>query len=994
MSPMNKAIKPREYWRSFDHLAETDEFKEIVKREFPEGAEEMKNPLTRRNFISLMGASVAFAGLASCRRPIEKIIPYVNQPKDIIPGISQNYASTMPFGISNYGVVVESHEGRPTKIEGNTLHSGSIGHSNVYTQGSILNLYDPDRSQEVLHKGSKANWKAFVAAWKKIHADLAAKGGEGLAVVTESFSSPTLFSLYKEFKSVFPKARFVAYDPVNHENIFHGLEAAYGRKYYPSYEIGQADVILALDSDFLMNENENIKSAHGFAAGRKVRDENDSMNRLYVVESSYTLTGTMADHRYRLRSSEVVAFVAALANSLKSQGLDLPGYVNTDANHNFDSKWLDALAKDLLSAKGKGLIVSGVGQPAGVHAVVAVLNSALGNVGQTVNYSELPYAALSESSDLKALVDEINAGKIQTLVLAGSNLVYNAPADLEFGPVLEKVSEVIQLDAYMNETSKYASWHVPQTHYLESWGDAAAVDGTLSLVQPLIAPLFESCKSAIELFGLIVQGSELSAYDKVKETWAKLVPGGFAKKWDQILHDGVYSSGLAKAKSLRFSAGLSDFLSTAKGSGKSTGPEVTFKQSSSLYDGRYANNGWLQEFPDPITKLVWDNAALMSAKTAQSLNVDKGDMIRIESGGKSIEIPAWIVPGHADDSIALELGYGRQGVGRVADGIGCNVYPIRTLSSSGFATDVKVTKTGNTYKLVTTQNHGSMEGRPLVLDSTLEDYKKDPHFAQHAEKALAKKAERFEDKSYTMWDEHEKADGHQWGMTIDLNSCIGCNACTIACQSENNIPIVGKEQVGNGREMAWIRIDRYFEGDVDDPSIVHQPIACQHCEMAPCEQVCPVAATVHDKEGLNVMVYNRCIGTRYCSNNCPYKVRRFNFFNYTKDTPEISKMANNPDVTVRFRGVMEKCTYCTQRINEGKQTAKLENRELQDGDIVTACQQSCPTDAITFGDISDPESKVSKLKATNRDYHVLAELNIRPRTSFLAKLRNPNPEIG
>jgi molybdopterin-containing oxidoreductase family iron-sulfur binding subunit len=899
----------------------------------------------------------------------------------------------MPFGNSAYGLIVESHEGRPTKIEGNKDHPSTLGVSNSLIQASILGLYDPDRSKNVMHDGEAARWSDFVNFWAELNEPFIKNKGKGLAVLSESFSSPTLSRLKGRFREKFPKAKWVTYEPVSDENIYDGIRIATGKSYQPVYYFEKAKVILSLDSDFLYSESENIANARGFADGRRLDSEKDDMNRLYVVESSFTPTGGMADHRMRLRSKLIGSLVADLIRQLELQGLKIgPILPDLDfyAAPGLDRKWIEAVATDLLSNRGKCLVVAGRRQPAGVHAMVYAINDALGNAGNTLSYYPLMDAAISSRPNMSALVRNIKSEMINTLIILSGNPVYNALEDLEFESALKKAEHTIHLSPYFDETSKAVNWHIPQAHYLESWGDAVSVDGTKSVVQPLIEPLFEG-KSAPEVANLISSGMDISGYQIIRETWEKILKGGdFEKKWNRVLHDGFLSEGRPrkirpglKADSIKRylykDASLYNFVPSEDEI------EIVFQACPAIFDGRFANNGWLQELPDPVTKLAWDNAVLISPKTAGDLDLRNEDMVRLEYRNRMLEMPVWMLPGQADNSISLSLGYGRELAGRIGDGVGFNAYKLRSSSAPDFDMGVKLIKTGRTYKLATTQDHSSMEGRPLIREATLEEYREHPDFAQEMVEHPPLK---------NLWKEHSYEEGYQWGMVIDLNMCIGCNACTVACQSENNIPIVGKDQVAYGREMHWIRLDRYFSGDQENPKMVHQPIACQHCENAPCEQVCPVAATVHDKEGLNVQVYNRCIGTRYCSNNCPYKVRRFNFFNLTGDKPEIEKMAQNPDVTVRSRGVMEKCTFCVQRINEAKINARVDGRPVRDGEIVPACQQSCPTEAILFGDVNDPESKVSSLKKHNRNYDLLAEYNTRPRTSFLAGIRNPNPELA
>jgi molybdopterin-containing oxidoreductase family iron-sulfur binding subunit len=1020
------------YWRSLDQIEEHPEFRNALEREFPEGASELPEGVSRRDMMMLLGASLSLAGLAGCRRPVEEIVPYVTAPEEVVPGIPRHYATTMPFGRSAYGLIVESHEGRPTKIEGNPSHPSTLGASSARIQASVLGLYDPDRSQSVTEKGARKSWNDFVAAWKQLSEAHAADGGAGLAVVSESFSSPTLARLLSDLRTRYPKLQWATYDAVSDENRLAGLRQATGRDLDLMLRLDRASVILCLDADLLLTDPEMIRHARGFAAGRQAGASGGAMNRLYAVEGVYTLTGAMADHRLRLESRQTAPFLAALvarlapsaAGAASLAGASVPGV---------DARWIDALAKDLLANRGKGLIVAGPRQPAPVHAAVCALNTYLGNTGTTVSYHETKDAALPSVGSLASVVSAMKAGAVQTLVILGGNPVFDAPIDLDFAAAMAKVPHSIALGHAVDETSTKAEWHIPRAHYLESWGDARAVGGTLSVVQPLILPLFGG-RSPIEVLGLMVGGQDRPGYDIVRETWNSILgEAEFDKKWNRVLHDGLLSgSELPEVVPQIAGAPLGELAQlignrTEGASGGNAGAakpadsgsmEIVFLPSPSLHDGRFANDGWLQELPDPLTKLTWDNPALVSPKTAEKLGVASEDLVRLDYAGRSLELPVWILPGLADGVVALTVGYGRPRAGRIGSGVGFDTFTLRTSKAPGFDTGVTVTRRVGKYSLSATQNHGSMEGRPLVRESTLAELRSEPapgsaqgegaHAAEtpkaapHAPSTPRDSQARegalgvFPEEAhhFSLWKEHSYDHGTQWGMTIDLNSCIGCNACMMACQSENNVPVVGKDQVKRGREMHWLRVDRYFSGEPSgSPEAVFQPVPCMHCEDAPCEQVCPVAATVHDAQGLNVMVYNRCIGTRYCSNNCPYKVRRFNFFNFTKDTPNVLRLAMNPDVTVRARGVMEKCTYCTQRINRAKIDAKLAGRELRDGDVKAACQQACPASAIQFGNLRDQSSRVAKAKADPRNYALLDDLNTKPRTTYLAKVRNPNPDL-
>ncbi len=1022
----------RTYWRSLAQIEDRPEFRAALEREFPEGASELPEGVTRREMMMLLGASLSLAGLAGCRRPVEEIVPFVTAPEEIVPGIPRYYATTMPFRRSAYGLIVESHEGRPTKIEGNPSHPSTLGASSARVQASVLGLYDPDRSKWPTLRGTGKSWNDFVTAWAQLSQAHAADGGASLAVLSESFSSPTLARLASELRARYPRLQWATYDAISDENRLAGLRRATGRDLDLMLRLDRASVILALDADPLLTDPEMIRHARGFADGRRAGASGGAMNRLYAVEGVYSLTGAMADHRLRLESRQIAPFLAALAARLAppAGGAASPPGAGVAG---VDPRWIDALAKDLLANRGNGLIVAGERQPAAVHAAVCTLNTSLGNTGTTVSYYETKDAALPSVSSLVSLVSAMKAGAVQTLVVLGGNPVFDAPADLDFASAMAKVPHSIALGHTIDETSAKAEWHLPRAHYLESWGDARAVGGTLSVVQPLILPLFGG-RTPVEVLGLMVGDKDRPGYDIVRETWKPILgEGEFDKKWNRVLHDGLLAgSELPEVVPNPTAQALAELAPGGPGATGSEGAaggsgslEVVFLPSPSLYDGRFANDGWLQELPDPLTKVTWDNPALVSPETAETLRLASEDLIRLDYAGRSLELPVSVLPGMADGVVALTLGYGRSHAGRIGSGVGFDAFTVRASKAPGFDSGVRLTKLARTYPLSATQNHGSMEGRPIVRESTLTELQsksaagaEPPESAHAGDSARAPKGGGvpgpstgsgpprassrggalgvFEEEPphFSLWKEHVYDRGHQWGMTIDLNSCIGCNACMVACQSENNVPVVGKIQVAKERAMHWLRVDRYFSGEPSgNPEIVFQPVPCMQCEDAPCEQVCPVAATVHNAEGLNVMVYNRCIGTRYCSNNCPYKVRRFNFFNFTKDTPDILKLAMNPDVTVRARGVMEKCTYCTQRINRAKIDAKLAGRELRDGDVKTACQQACPASAIEFGDLRDPSSRVVKAKADPRNYALLEELNTKPRTTYLAKVRNPNPDL-
>jgi molybdopterin-containing oxidoreductase family iron-sulfur binding subunit len=704
------------------------------------------------------------------------------------------------------------------------------------------------------------------------------------------------------------------------------------------------------------------------------------MNRLYAVESTPSVTGTMADHRLPLRAGEIGGLARTVAQGLGVQG----GPTAAMASSRLHAGWIAAVVRDLQRHRGSSLVVAGETQPPAVHALAHAMNVALGNVGNTVIYTDPVEARpVEQFQSLRELVREMEAGQVEMLVILGGNPAFSAPADLPFAMHLSKVKFRAHLSLYEDETSALCDWHVPEAHYLESWGDARAYDGTVTILQPLIAPLYNG-KSSYEFLAALLGQPSRSTYEIVRAYWkARHRSGNFERFWRTTLHDGVMADTALPARRVSLTPTPAR-RGTEPSAAVPKGLEIIFRPDPTVFDGRFANNGWLQELPKPLTKLTWDNVAMIGPATAQRLGLSSGELVELRYQGRVVRAPVWVMPGQAEESVTVQLGYGRTRAGRVGTGAGFDASAIRTAGSPWFGNGLEIQKTGERYPLASTQHHYSMEGRHLVRVGTLEEFHRTPDFAQRMAPDPAP--------DLTLYPPHPY-EGHAWGMAIDLNSCIGCNACVVACQAENNVPVVGKTEVARGRAMHWLRIDRYYAGSLDNPETYHQPVLCMHCENAPCEVVCPVAATAHSDEGLNDMVYNRCVGTRYCSNNCPYKVRRFNFLQYADyQTPSL-KLMRNPDVTVRSRGVMEKCTYCVQRINAAKIRAKKENQPIRDGEIVTACQAVCPTEAIVFGDINDPTSRVARLKAEPRNYGMLAELNTRPRTTYLARLTNPNPEV-
>jgi len=980
MTGESRPLRGRRYWRSLEELANTPEFRQWLEREFPAGASELLQSRSRRTLLKLMAASLGLAGLTGCRQPVEKILPLSRVPEGYVPGEPLHYATAFELGGVAAGLVVTAYDGRPVKVEGNPRHPASAGGSSAFAQASILSLYDPDRSQRVLWQGGRSSWEEFEKFAAEHFQRAAARQGEGLWLLSGYVSSPSWLALWQRVRERFPKVRWAFHEPVDREAVYRGTEIAFGERLEPHYWFDQARVIVALDADFLGVECLVPAWIGRFARSRNVEERGSQMSRLYAIESRFSATGAVADHRLAMRSGQVPVFALALARELGlpvepvgDQGLDETA-----------RRWVQVIARDLIRARGASVILAGWGQPAEVHALVHWMNVQLGNAGQTVTYTQA--AVQRGESSLKELADAARSGQVETLVIFGGNPVFTAPGNADVAGWLGKIPQSIYLGSEEDETTRLARWHLPQAHFLESWGDVRAPDGLASIQQPLIQPLFGGW-SSLELLASIAGNPERRGYDIVRSFWTAQWPAAEReRKWQQALREGLILASEFPPKAV--TARPAEILKGLRALELVSEPiEIRFYPSPSIYDGRFANNGWLQELPDPMTKITWDNVALLAPSTAARLGVRNGEVIALELDGRSIQVPVWISPGQAPESIALEIGYGRAVCGRVGKGVGHNVYPLRSLERPWILTGIQVTRTGRKWKIACTQDHHAMEGRPLVREATLDEYQKHPDFAQHAVHHPPLESLYPSPASYE--------EGLQWGMVIDLNRCVGCNACVVACQAENNIPIVGKREVARGREMHWIRIDRYYEGEPQAPAAVFQPVTCHHCENAPCETVCPVAATVHNPEGLNVMVYNRCVGTRYCSNNCPYKVRRFNFFNWHKGLGELEKMVFNPEVTVRMRGVMEKCTYCVQRIERAKIRAKVEGRRaLRDGEILTACQQACPAQAITFGSLTDASSRVARLKSLPRNYEMLAELNVRPRTSYLARVRNPNPELS
>ena len=1041
------------YWRSIENRKRTAEYIESIEDEFMGEISEITS-MDRRSMLKVMGASAALAGLGvSCRRPVEKILPYVHRPEDVVPGIPNFYATAQPTPFCVEPLLVESHEGRPTKVEGNPSHPESLGKASFINQASVLELYDPDRSRFVTKStpGGRVpaewtDWDTFAA---QHFSEVRKAAGEGLAVVMSSDLSPTMLALKKEFKNKSPKAAFFTHEPMRQRNVEDAAAKAFGDKSRVRYHLENASIIACLFADPFSFGPEQIRHTHGLAKNRQVHSVEDAkkMNRLYTVEADFGLAGTNADHRMRLPVSMAKKLVLGLAYELlATQGLDvdpkIPGSKTLSALvtkppniKGIDKKFLYVMAEDLAKNAGRSVIIGGDHVHKDVLALIHVLNVALKGhtrVFDVVTIDDDSWQHLKEPG-LDELTKDLKAKKVSTLVFLGVNPAYDTPGALNFGSFIEHAKVSVHSGMVEDETAKLCSWHLPMAHFLEQFGDGRSFDGTISIIQPLIRPL-HAARSLQEIMTVMADVVEKNPLNQVKETFKNQF-GLFAQKnFDKAVHDGFVAGSAFKVRtSLQLSceSTYKDFGAVEAKEPSGDQFELVINFDRRVLDGRYANNAWVQELPDPVTKINWGNALFISPLSARALKIKsrlykrkyEGDLVSLSVDGHKQSFPVFVVPGLADNTLVASLGYGRASAGEVGSGVGYDAYKLLTHLNQRVLSGITLKRLEAIEYISTTQEQFAMngdvvqevdvlelEGRDPARDGTVAEFIKDPGAAKHKgilEDLLVEEKGKKEKVPLQITEGWDYTKGNQWGMVIDLTRCTGCNACITACQSENNIPVVGKEQVMRGRMMHWIRVDRYFVGDVKNPRAISQPMPCQHCENAPCEPVCPVAATVHDKEGLNGMVYNRCIGTRYCANNCPYKVRRFNYFDFThtgnvyvdKHTEERQKtikLQRNPDVTVRYRGVMEKCTFCTQRIQEAKIAARRNAQDynnLPDGAVTPACAQTCPAEAIVFGNINDPDSRVSKLKGLGRNYSLLEILNSRPRTTYLSKIRNPHPKL-
>lgn len=995
-------MSAKAWYRSLAQLENSPEFVEFMHREFPKAASEIPAGLSRRRWLQLMGASFVLSGAVGCRFEEETLAPFATRPANRIPGKPKYFNTSFEVAGVPQALRVTSYDGRPIKMDGNPDHASSGGASSAYAQGMLLDLYDPDRSRTPTQQQSSG---VVARTWVEVDAYFAeaarvweATQGADFAILAEPTTSPTLARLRAELQTRFPKARWFEYASVDDSNVYTGTQIAFGERLLPHYDLTNASVVVAIDCDLLGAHPNSLELTRQYAARRT--PVAGKMLRLFAVECEFTQTGSCADHRLAIKSSQVSGFLASVEAALKGEATAAPS-----ENASYADRFLAAVVDDLRSHSGESLVAVGSSQPPEVHALAHRINSQLKNVGKTVSFSRAPQAKGADT--LADFVAHARGGACKTVLILGGNPVYDAPVDLDFAGSLKEIADRLHLTSHSNETTAICNWGLPLSHPLECWSDCLLIDGTFGIGQPQIAPLFES-RSAIEVLARLL-GVNDDGLSIVRRTAQEFTPRlKVDKEWNRAIHSGFVASSQSarinpEVKS--FDAPQADDSWKVAGEIKNGELELIFSSHSSVFDGRFANNAWLQELPHPLTKLTWGNAAVMSPKTAAALKVKDGDVVALEVDQRKVEIPVYILPGQATGTVSVALGYGRTRAGLVGGdltnsvaSVGVNVAAIRTSKTLRSAKGLKVTATGRVEKLAVTQDHYSIDkiglegihGRigDLVLEAQLDEYLHHPDFAQH--KVHHPPLE-------SPWTEHSY-DGHAWGMSIDLNKCIGCNACTIACQAENNVPIVGAEQVIQNREMHWLRVDRYFAGDPEQPQVISQPVTCHHCENAPCEQVCPVAATVHSDEGLNDMAYNRCIGTRYCGNNCPYKVRRFNFLDYRGELAgtanELSHLVLNPEVTVRSRGVMEKCTYCVQRIQNTRISARNDGRAIGANEIQTACQQVCPAQAIVFGDLNNPESAVAKAHADPRAYAMLGELNVKPRTKYLARIRNPHPWIA
>jgi MoCo/4Fe-4S cofactor protein with predicted Tat translocation signal len=939
-------------WSSLEELSDDPAFQVWVDAEYPAAAE--FTPTARRQFLKLMGASFALAGLAGCEKsPFVAALPYVDQPENETTGVPRSYATAVTLDGYAQPVLATTWSGRPTKLDGNPDHPVTGGRSDIFMQAAVLSLYDPDRAQAPTRRGEPATWKDVVAAIGGLRGNWGTDQGEGLRILTGPVSSPTLLRQLDALGKQFPKMRVHVHAAAGESARRRLTSVVYGQSLDLHYVLEDCDVVVSFDDDFLGPGPAQVRNARGWAASRR-RSSGQPGIRLHAAESVPAATGAMASTRLIADASRMAALAEALANKLGVGGTAMADLTPIEQN------WIENAAKACGAAKERVLVTSGAYADVGTAIWVARINDALKSTGRSLKFSE-PVTRPHGAGSLNDLVADMRAGKVQTLVVLDCNPVYTAPAGLGFADALKQVGSTLHLGLHRDETGRLCEWQLPLTHALESWSDARAVDGTASIIQPTITPFYDA-RSVHQIMAMLLGEIDPAADAAVRETWQASFGADFDARWKQALHDGFVAGAAPEV-----SATLSGNETGEKSPGK--GLDIVFRPDPTIWDGQFANVGWLQELPKPLTTLTWGNVVAVSPALAKRLTIENGDHLEVMIGDRSVVGPAWIMPGQAENTVALSLGYGRRRAGRVGDGLGYDAYRVRPVDQP-WMTKGSLRKTGGHETLAVTQLHHRMEGFDLVREVSAE------HPTLPKEETPAS--------LYPPWPSSTNA----WAMVIDLDSCIGCNACVAACTAENNVAVVGKEQVTVGREMHWLRIARYYEGEVESPRSFFQPVPCMHCEQAPCEMGCPVHATTHNSEGVNQMIYNRCIGTRTCSSFCPYKVRRFNFYDFRAPPESPLHAAHNPDVTVRSRGVMEKCTYCIQRIEAAHVEADKEKRGIREGEVVTACQAACPTKAITFGDINDPNAEVSRLRRDGRHYALLEELGTRPRTTYLARWRD------
>ena len=977
----------KKYWQSLDA------YKEMRKNSVSEGKEplpefsvegldesEIKGKSSRRDFLKLLGFSVSAVALASsCQTPIRKAIPLLNQPEDLIPGIPNFYASTFFDGVDYCSILVKTRENRPIKIEGNDLSPLTKSGTSARVQASVLNLYDDARLKAPFKKGTESDWGTVD---KEIHQQLSklAQEGKNVVLLTSTIISPTTKKLIGEFQEVYPNISWITYDEVSASAIRKANELNFGQAVIPFYRFDKANIVVSFNADFLGNWLLPVTFSKQFSSRRKVLQDPKNMSRLYAYETGMSLTGSNADYRTPIKPSEEGLVLMSLYNEIaKTTGAT----TYTVPKHGFDTK---QVANDLLKNKGKSLVVSGTNNT-NIQLIVNAINQLLGNYGTTIDLNTPVFLKQGDDERMQKLVSDMNAGQIDGLLMYNVNPAYNYPQTDVFNKGLNKVGLKVSFAETMDETALLCNYVLPDNNYLESWNDAEVVKGYLSITQPTIQPIFNTRQFQNTL--MIWSGFEENFSSYLEANWNEMLPLGkldaenFQQIWAKAKQDGVYNIDAEDSDQPAFTEQglkLPQF--------KNSGIELALYEKMGIGTGRYTNNPWLLEMPDPITTATWDNYACVSPRFAEEHNLKQEDVVKING---LIEIPVLIQPGQAYGTVSIALGYGRTAAGKAGNGVGQNAYALLNANTAFHTLSGKTITlekmAGKTYPLALTQTHHTMEGRAIVRETTLKDFIKNP--------SSGNEEERLSEKNNATLYEKVVLDGLHWGMSIDLTSCTGCGNCIISCQAENNVAVIGKEQVKNRRIMHWMRLDRYYSDDFENPEVMRMPVMCQHCDNAPCENVCPVAATNHSSEGINQMAYNRCIGTRYCINNCPYKVRRFNWFEYTNNNQfdynmnsELGKMVLNPDVIVRQRGVVEKCSLCIQRIQEKKLLAKMENRPLREGEVVVACQQSCPTDAISFGNIQNTESDVSNEQATEGSYHLLGHLHTLPSTTYLTKVRN------